>query len=112
MVDHQKQLDRVFGAMADGTRRAILRKLGHGPARVTDVANGFHMSLNAVSKHLAVLERARLIQRESRGRDRICTLDVRALNDATKWIAETRAYWETRLGALEEYVLAQRRSKR
>jgi DNA-binding transcriptional ArsR family regulator len=70
------------------------------------------MSLNAVSKHLAVLERARLIQRESRGRDRICTLDVRALNDATKWIAETRAYWETRLGALEEYVLAQRRSRR
>ena len=70
------------------------------------------MSLNAVSKHLAVLERARLIQREPRGRDRICTLDVRALNDATKWIAETRAFWEARLGALEEYVLAQRRSKR
>jgi DNA-binding transcriptional ArsR family regulator len=112
MVDHQQQLDLVFGAMADGTRRAILRKLGHGPARVTDVANGFRMSLNAVSKHLAVLERARLIHREQRGRDRICTLDVRALDDATKWIAQTRSYWETRLGALEEYVLAQRKARR
>jgi len=109
---HQERLDRVFGAVADGTRRAILRRLGHGPARVTDVASGFHMSLNAVSKHLGVLERARLIHREKRGRDRICTLDVRALHEAAAWIDETQAYWDARLGALEEYVLAQRKAKR
>ena len=112
MVHHQERLDQIFGAVADGTRRAILRRLGRGPTRVTEVASGFHMSLNAVSKHLTVLERAHLIRREKIGRDRICTLDLRALHEAAAWINETQAYWETRLEALEAYVLAHRKAKR
>jgi len=112
MAHHSAELDLIFGAFADPTRRAILRRLGRGPARVTDLASAFPVSLNAVSKHLKVLERARLVRREVRGRDHLCSLNVRTLHRASRWIEETRAFWEDRLDALEHYVLAKQREAR
>jgi DNA-binding transcriptional ArsR family regulator len=102
-------LDGVFGAIADPTRRAILEYLGHDSARVTDIAKKFPVSLNAVSKHLIVLERAGLVRREVRGRDHICKLNARPLRDASAWIEEVRAFWETRLDAFERHVAARRK---
>jgi DNA-binding transcriptional ArsR family regulator len=105
-------LDNVFGAMADPTRRAILRELGSSPARVTDIAKRFPVSLNAISKHLMVLERAGLVQREIRGRDHICRLDLRPMRKASAWMEEMHAFWEARLDALELHVAEKRRRRK
>src|ERR1041385_851908 len=76
MVEHSlAPLDRVFSAVADPTRRAILEKLGRGPARVTEIARQFPVSLNAVSKHVMVLERAGLLRRDIQGRDHVLSLE-------------------------------------
>jgi DNA-binding transcriptional ArsR family regulator len=112
VVDYQsRSLDHVFHAVADPTRRAILRQLGRGPARVTDIAKEFPVSLNAVSKHVMKLERAGLIRREISGRDHVCRLDAQPLAGATAWLAEVHAFWEHRLDALERHVLEKRRRK-
>jgi DNA-binding transcriptional ArsR family regulator len=105
-------LDGVFGAIADPTRRAILQHLGRSPARVTDIARRFPMSLNAVSKHLIVLERAGLIRREVRGRERICRLDAKRLLEASIWMEGMRLFWEERLAAFERHLADQGRRKR
>jgi DNA-binding transcriptional ArsR family regulator len=105
-------LDSVFAAVADPTRRAILRQLGKQPARVTDIAKSFPVSLNAVSKHLMVLERAGLIEREVDGREHVCRLNAAPLRKASIWLAETQAFWEQRLDALEKHILEKRKRKR
>lgn len=87
-------LDTTFAALADPTRRAILARLAHGDATVTELAEPFAMSQPAISKHLKVLERAHLI---SRGRDaqrRPCRLQARPLADAVEWLESYRGYWE------------------
>jgi len=110
MVERSPQvLDDVFGAISDQTRRAILQHLGRNPARVTDIAMKFPVSLNAVSKHLMVLERAGLIRRKIRGRDHICSLNGQPLREASVWIEEMRGFWELRLDALERHLLDKRR---
>ncbi|MBZ5578319.1 MAG: metalloregulator ArsR/SmtB family transcription factor [Acidobacteriia bacterium] len=112
MVEHQAAaLDRVFGAIADPTRRAILQELGRSPARVTEIAANFPVSLNAISKHLMVLERAGLLRREVRGRDHVCSLEARPLRQAADWITETRAFWEVRLDAFERHVVEKRKKR-
>jgi DNA-binding transcriptional ArsR family regulator len=112
MVDRLPALlDSVFGAIADPTRRAILQQLGHSPARVTDIAKKFPVSLNAVSKHLLVLQRAGLVRREVRGRDHICSLSAQPLREASAWIEETRCFWEERLDAFERHLAVKRRSR-
>lgn len=93
-------LDRTFGALAHPARRAILARLRAGDASVSELAAPFDMSLAAVSKHLDVLERAGLVRRESRGRERRCHLDARPLRRATDWTGAYRASWEARLDAL------------
>ncbi len=105
----QSVLDGVFGAIADPTRRAILQQLGRSPARVTDIAKKFPVSLNAVSKHLVVLERAGLLRREVRGREHVCSLNAQPLREASFWIEEMRAFWEERLDALERHLAAKRK---
>lgn len=112
MVDHETALDSIFRAVADPTRRAILKQLGPTPARVTDIAQKFPVSLNAISKHLMVLERAGLIQRDVHGRDHICRLDGQPLRQAVAWMEGIRAFWETRLDALERHVLERRRKSK
>ena len=110
MVEDQR-LDETFAALADPTRRRILARLREGPLRVTEIAAPFDMSLNAVSKHLKQLERARLVRRDVRGRDHYLRLDAGPLSAATEWTASYRQFWETRLDALE-HLLAARRAAR
>jgi DNA-binding transcriptional ArsR family regulator len=104
MVEHPGNLDRVFAAIADPTRRAILGALSRKPATITEIARPFPVSLNAISKHVMVLERAGLIQREVVGREHRCSLRVRPLRDAAEWLDHHRAFWEARLDALERHL--------
>ncbi len=100
---------RVFAAIADPTRRAILAALAQKPATVTEIARPFPISLNAVSKHLMVLERAGLIHRKVRGRKHHCRLEAEPLRRATQRLDEYRAFREVRLDALERHVLARKK---
>ena len=105
----EHQLNATFLALADPTRRAILARLASGDATVMELAEPFDMSQPAISKHLKILERARLI---SRGRDaqrRPCRLDAKPLEEATQWLENYRASWEAsfqRLGNLLEELKA------
>ena len=94
----------AFAALADPTRRAILAKLALGEASVTELAEPFSMSLPAVSRHLKVLEQARLI---SRGRDaqwRPCRLEPQGLKDIAEWMEFYREFWSERLDRMQQYV--------
>jgi DNA-binding transcriptional ArsR family regulator len=97
-------LDRTLLALADPTRRAILQRLSSGEARVTEVAQPFRMSLNAVSKHILVLERAKLVKRRKVGREHFLSYRSEPLDTAAKWMDETRAFWGSRLDALERLL--------
>lgn len=97
----KSDLDRTLVALADPTRRAIISRLSTGAARVTDVAAPFDISLNSVSKHIRILERAHLVRRRRHGREHILYFDPKALDDAAAWIERQRAFWNTRLDALE-----------
>ena len=100
-------LDATLDALADPTRRAILERLGGGGARVTDLAAPFAMSLNSVSKHLRVLERAGLVRRQRAGREHFIVLDRAPLEAAAVWIARQRDLWTTRLVEFEAWVEAE-----
>lgn len=97
-------MDRTLAALADPTRRAILARLTDGSARVTEVAAPFEMSLNAVSKHLKVLETAGLVRREVRGREHWLAFDGTPLSAAGEWIDRYRRFWEGRLDALADFL--------
>lgn len=90
-----------MAALADPTRRAILQRLSKGEARVTDVARPFDMSLNAVSKHIRMLERAKLVRRRRSGRDHFLSVNPKPLDEVAVWVEKQRAFWATRLDALE-----------
>jgi DNA-binding transcriptional ArsR family regulator len=94
-------LDDTLTALADPTRRAILARLARGEARVTEVAAPFAISLNSVSKHVRVLERAGLVRRRIDGRDHFLSYDPRPLDAATEWLERHRRFWSQRLDALE-----------
>ncbi|MBK6370363.1 MAG: winged helix-turn-helix transcriptional regulator [Flavobacteriales bacterium] len=100
-------LDRTLTALADPTRRAILKRLSSGEARVTEVARPFSMSLNAISKHILVLERAKLVKRRKVGRDHFLSYRAEPLDAAAKWIDETRDFWASRLDTLEQLLRAE-----
>ena len=104
-------LDQTLTAISDPTRRAILAHLALGEARVTEVAAPFPISLNSVSKHIRVLERAGLLRREVVGRDHVLSLEAAPLAQAQAWIEHYRRFWEGRLAALEDHVVAKRRSR-
>ena len=98
------QLSSTFAALADPTRRAILRRLSRGEMSVTDLAEPFKMSLPGVSKHLKVLERAGLI---SRGRDaqwRPCRLNAGPLRDVADWVDHYRKFWQESFDRLDDYL--------
>jgi DNA-binding transcriptional ArsR family regulator len=96
------QLDTTLMALADPTRRAILQRLAHGPAKVTEVAKPFRISLNSVSKHIRVLERARLVKRHVSGREHVLTFDPAPLHHAEQWIHDHLVFWTQQLDELEE----------
>lgn len=98
------RLDAVFAALADPTRRAIIERLSRSEARVTEVAEPFQMSLNAVSKHIRVLEASGVVQRHRKGRDHILSINVRSLDEIDGWIEGMRHYWAGRLDAMERLL--------
>ena len=102
MVEHE--LNRVFHALGDPTRRAILDRLAEGEATVSNLSRPFDLSFAAVSKHLGVLERAGLVTREARGRERVCRINPAALADARAWLEFHERFWTDRLEALEALV--------
>jgi len=97
-------LDETLAAISDPTRRAILARLALGEARVTEVAEPFPISLNSVSKHIRVLERADLVRRRIRGRDHFLALNPAPLDEAAAWIEAQRKLWAWRLNELEKVL--------
>jgi DNA-binding transcriptional ArsR family regulator len=98
------RLDDIFHALANRTRRALMASLAEGPARVTELAEPHGMSLNAISKHLFVLERAGLIRRERDGSVQSCVLDAGPMADADEWIRGYRKYWSGQLDRIAAFV--------
>ena len=94
------RLDETLGALADPTRRAILLRLSEGEVRVTDLAAPFDISLNSVSKHIRILERARLVTRRKVGREHLLSRNARPLDEAAAWIDQLRDHWNRRLDRL------------
>jgi DNA-binding transcriptional ArsR family regulator len=109
-VAPQTELDHTLIALADPTRRAILQRLSRGEARVTELAQPFAMSLNAVSKHIRMLERARLVRRRRAGREHLLSLNPQPLDAAAEWIAAQRALWTARLDVLDDLLQAEDRA--
>jgi DNA-binding transcriptional ArsR family regulator len=102
---NQATLDHTLMALADPTRRAILQRLSAGEARVTELARPFAMSLNSVSKHISVLERAALVSRRRAGREHYLSFNPAPLDEAARWIAAQRAFWHARFDALDALLL-------
>jgi DNA-binding transcriptional ArsR family regulator len=102
------QLDRVFSAISDPTRRAIMARLAESDARVTDLAEAFPISLNSTSKHIRALESAGLVRRTVRGREHILSLDAAPLADVVAWTDHYRAFWTEQLAALDAFVTGER----
>ena len=100
-------LDRTLMALADPVRRRILQRLVTSEARVTDVAAEFSISLNSVSKHIRLLERACLVERSVRGREHILRFRPEPLADAQHWIAEQQTFWASRLRAIDDLLTAE-----
>jgi DNA-binding transcriptional ArsR family regulator len=105
MVEYDSnQLDRVFSSLGDPTRRTLLQRLCLGPASVTELAAPMDMSLNAVSKHLKVLEQAGLIRREIEGRVHHVYLNAAPLENAERWVNHYRQFWDARLESLASWL--------
>jgi DNA-binding transcriptional ArsR family regulator len=102
-------LDQVYGAIADPTRRAILDILADGEVNVGSLAERFPISLNGVSKHVKVLERAGLVERTVQGREHWLRLNAEPLREVSMWLEHYRTFWDTRLGALEAFLLKKER---
>lgn len=104
MAPHTDRLTDTFSALANPTRRAILTRLAHGEATVNELARPFEMTLPAISKHIAVLERAGLIERRRRGTSRPCVLAQQRLREAVDWAAALEIEWTQRLDRLGEHL--------
>jgi DNA-binding transcriptional ArsR family regulator len=108
MVERQASLDATFAAVSDSTRREILAALTEGEASVTELAEPFDVSLQAVSKHIGVLSGAGLVAREKRGRVQWCRLRAAPMKAAGEWIGDYREFWDEQLDSLEDYLGAER----
>jgi DNA-binding transcriptional ArsR family regulator len=104
-------LDQLLVAVSHHARRAILARLKRGPQRVTEIAAPFDLSLNAVSKHLKMLEAAGLIRREQQGREHLIHLQPEALRYVADWVHGYEAHWNRQLDRLEDLFQAKKRSK-
>lgn len=104
MPNQPVQLDRVFYALADPTRRAVLERLSIGSAAVSELAKPFEMALPSFTQHLNVLSDCGLVHSQKTGRVRTYHIDPIALTNAEQWIVKQRAIWETRLNQLDNYL--------
>jgi DNA-binding transcriptional ArsR family regulator len=103
-----KNLDRVMVAISDPTRRAIISRLAKGPARISDVAQPFQMSLTGVCKHVRVLERAGLVRRTRQGRENTLQLSAEPLRDVACWALSYERFWNERLDRLQGFFAVQK----
>ena len=101
---HEQQLDLIFRALGDQTRRSLLARLMDKPAMVTELAQPFAMSLPAVSRHIRVLEGAGLVHRAIDGRVHLCSLSAEPLKNVEAWLRQYRRFWEGTLDSLARYV--------
>jgi DNA-binding transcriptional ArsR family regulator len=101
---NERLLDSTFAALADPTRRAILARLAHGDASVGELAEPFEFALPTISRHLKVLERARLIEKRRDASRRHCRLLPETLRRASRWIDTHTLFWESTLDSLEEFA--------
>lgn len=104
MLNQFIDLDRMFHALADPARRAMVERLSRGPAPVTELARPLPMSLPAAMQHLGVLEASGLVRSAKTGRVRICAVEPQAFRRIEQWIGARRAEWEQRLDRLDEYL--------
>lgn len=104
MLNQSPKLDRLFHALADPARRAMIERLSRGPAPVSELARPLPMSLPAAMQHLGVLEAAGLVRSEKTGRVRLCAIEPQALSQAEQWINARRSEWEQRLDRLGTYL--------
>lgn len=110
MANLSSNLDHVFSALSDPTRRAVLERLGQGEASIGELAQPFNMALPSLMKHVRVLEDIGLVESHKHGRVRTCRLKPATMTEAENWLVEQRAVWEARLDRLEVYVRAIERS--
>jgi DNA-binding transcriptional ArsR family regulator len=110
MVQHHgaRNLDRVAAAISDPTRREIIERLAQGPARISDIAEPFSMTLTGFCKHVRVLERARLVRRTRHGRDNTLELSLEPLREVAQWILKYEQFWNSRLDRLEAFFARQK----
>lgn len=106
------QLDAVFHALSDSTRRAILRDVSPHEKTVGEIAQPYRISLAAVSKHLNVLERARLIRREKRGSFQFVRIDATPMKDAERWLSYYEKFWNQQLDALTDFFKEKKKRSR
>jgi len=106
-----EQLSEVLSAISHPTRRAIVKRLAGGPARFLDIAEPFDVALNAITKHLKMLERAGLIEREKRGREVFISLRPEALRLVANWVHEYERFWNGKLDEFAGYFKRPERSR-
>ncbi len=109
---HGPDLNRIYAAIADPTRRAILAALARRELKVGALAGRFAISFNGVSKHVKVLERAGLVHRRVRGREHWLRLRPQPLREASRWLEHYRTFWNARLDAIETLLLTQKGERR
>jgi DNA-binding transcriptional ArsR family regulator len=98
------KVDRVFHALGDPTRRAILERLTHGPVTVSNLAEPFHLTLAAVVQHIQVLEESELVHTEKVGRVRTCSIEPKGFGVARQWLDDRKTLWERRLDRLGDLL--------
>ena len=104
VMQNPGNLDDVFAALADSTRRGMLERLSRGPANISTLADGYAMSQPAISKHIRVLEKAGLIHREKQGREVRVSVNTRTVEQARDWIAYYTRFWKQQFDAVEQYL--------
>jgi DNA-binding transcriptional ArsR family regulator len=118
MVEYSKNdiiqedaLDSIFHALSDRTRRSLLSKITTEPKRISDLASDYDVSLNAISKHIKVLEKANLIERNIEGRTHYCRMNPSELITAQEWINQYEEFWTSRLDSLESFLINKDKEK-
>lgn len=111
MANNPSQVDRSFAALSHPIRRRIVERLAHGPATVGDAAAGIRVSKPTISKHVRVLEEARVVRRSVRGREHHLALNRRPLVDAGSWIERQRELWERKFDVVEDYLAEKKESR-
>jgi DNA-binding transcriptional ArsR family regulator len=112
MVEYQLNLNEVFSSLADPTRRDILSRLIQGDLTIGELAEPYHLTFAAVSKHLKVLEKAHLVIKQKRGKERVVKLSANALADADAYLGMYRKHWEGRFEALDTLLASEQNHER